>query len=69
MTEQLLAREAGLALPGQVTRECLSDSSLVPSGRQAPVSPLCGHSSELESHRRILSCFLLSRVEVLGQRC
>lgn len=39
--EQLLAPEAGLALPGQVTRERLSDSNLVPSGHQAPEPPLC----------------------------
>lgn len=68
MTEQLLAREAGLALPGWVTRERLSDSSLVPSGRQAPASPLCGHSAPLGSHRRTLSCLLLSGVEGLSRR-
>ena len=42
MIEQLLAAESGLALPGKVTRERLSDCSLVPGGHQAPVPLLCG---------------------------
>lgn len=49
MIEQLLARVAGLALPGQVTRERLSDSTPIPSGHQAPAPPLCGFGSQLGS--------------------